>query len=618
MDETLIRINLDLLHESPFNPRRTFQETGLRELAVDIAQVDVHTPLTVRRRFPNPLFPEYDPQDGYEIVFGHRRSRAAKIARDELAGKPDVLCRVRELTDEQAKRLQLSENLQREDVHPIEEAEGFDALMRDHGVSADELAEQTGKSRSYVYGRLKLLQACKQIRDACLAGDIGSEVALLIARLRTDKLQEKALGYIKGKFIDLEDGGSDSCRAVQRLLNERFTLELDKAMFDPADDTLVPLAGACTTCPKRSGNAPEFSDVANPDMSKGKHGYRRHELAHEGEDVCTDPDCFDAKKRAHLKRAADAMTASGKVVVDGNKARQAIDAQGNVKGAYIALKDVKAEVARIKKERKTLAGLPVVIETVTIQDPRTGKTVEAVKREDLKASGGKVTEPKLSGNAQWERQRQIDKERRDADIEKAKAETKVRLAILDRTLAAMVGQPRTTVEMLWIAQAAFAGCDYGSSNALAERHGLKSSAELKKVLGQWTPDRLALFAIESVLIDQAMVDHYELKSKKAENLLHAAEHYGVDAEAVRAELQSPAQPASTPSTAARAKKKAKAAPAKKSAKAAPAAKKAKRGPLVLGDPAAPDDAGLAAEEQTDDAGVAGGSIGQRDLVAEPR
>lgn len=219
------------------------------------------------------------------------------------------------MTDEEVKRAQIAENLLREDVHPIEEAEGYQALMRDHGVTADQLAEQTGKSRSYVYGRLKLLQACPEIRDACLAGDITSEVTLLIARLRTDKLQRKALGYIKGKYWDLKDGGKGSYRQIRALLIERFTLDLDKAIFATDDADLVPEAGPCTTCPKRTGNAPEFTDVVERPKYENSYLMLRSGQEKGSADICTDPDCFAVKKTAHLKIEAKKLTKDGKEVL---------------------------------------------------------------------------------------------------------------------------------------------------------------------------------------------------------------------------------------------------------------------------------------------------------------
>lgn len=84
-------------------------------------------------------------------------------------------------------------------------------------------------------------------------------------------------------------------------------------------------------CPKRSGNAPEYADIAagNP---KGGNGYYEGHIRHKGANVCTDPDCFDTKKTAHLARAANELERRGKVVIGGNRARAIVSAQGEIKG----------------------------------------------------------------------------------------------------------------------------------------------------------------------------------------------------------------------------------------------------------------------------------------------
>jgi ParB/RepB/Spo0J family partition protein len=591
MSETaFIRIPLDQLVESPFNPRRTFNEATLQELATDIKEVGVQQPLLVRPRWSNPLREGIEPADKHEVVFGHRRYRASV-----LAGVPDAPCMVRAMTDAEARRVQISENLQREDVHPIEEAEGFQALMNDpeQPVTADKLAEQLGKSRSYVYGRLKLLQACKPVRDACLAGTIGSEVALLIARLRTDKLQEKALAAIKGRSYKLEDGGSTSFRSIRGLLNEKFTLELKGAIFDTADEALLPGAGSCTACPRRTGNAPEYDDIATARASSGS--WSPDWLRHRGADVCTDPDCFDSKKKAHLKRKAANLEAKGKTVVDGARARAAIDDRGNVKGAYIALKDVKDAVAKARQaaQRDSKVVPPLV---VTIQDPRTGKTVEAVKREELRAAGAKVAEPK-GQRTDYEAERK-KREEEHARLEvKAKTETALRLAVLERVRAAAATAQRSAFDLRLVAEAAYAGVKWKDRETLAAVYGFKSEGALEKHIGQMSVADLTLFMLDCGLVERVRVEAYSLH-EKATALFAAAKHYGIDVEQVRAEVPGTT---STPSPAARAPGKATAGA--KKAKAAPA--KAKKGSLKLRDDDAPLEPELAEEEVNDDAGSAG-------------
>jgi ParB/RepB/Spo0J family partition protein len=545
MDQ-ITEIRIDDLHESPFNPRKLFNEGALQELAADIkATGRVLQPLLVRPIVP-PLF-DGDPDGtaGHEIVFGHRRYRAA-----QLAGLTHVPCMVRAMTDEEAKRAQISENLQRADVHPIEEAEGFQALIDDHGMTADHLAEQTGKSRSYVYGRLKLLAACSEIRRACLAGEIGAEVALLVARLRTDKLQEKALGYIKADHrADLKDGGKASYRAVRNLLVEKFTLDLKTAMFDVQDATLLPIAGACVTCPKRSANAPEYADVV-------EGGHTRWGSATPGSaNACTDPDCFDEKKKAHLKREAAKLIAEGKVVVDGNAARSAVSAHGEVKGAYIALKDVKADLKALPKKGSAAGHDAVQPQIVLLQDPRTGKTHQAVKRADLQAAGVKVKEAPKSNAANYAEQERKRQEANARLAEKAKRERAVRRGVFDAITLKLASTERSEFDLQLIAESFWAHVGWSAKRFMAQWYGVDDPEQLDERLLKMNVAELTVFLMHCALARDASPQDYEI-GHSPDRLNATAAHYGVDVDQVRAELIGGAP---TPSPAARAPADAKAA-----------------------------------------------------------
>lgn len=593
MTDTITLLRVDQLHESPFNPRKIFDEAALQELATDIkAQGRVLSPLLVRPRIPALFAGDPEATAGHEIVFGHRRYRAA-----ELAGLVEVPCMVRAMNDDEARRAQISENLQRKDVHAIEEAEGFQALIDNDNQTADTIAEQFGKSRSYVYGRLKLLEACPEIRRACLAGEIGSEVTLLVARLRTVKLQEKALQAIRAQYIDMKDGGSKSYRHIRSLLVEKFTLDLKTAMFNIEDEMLLPLAGNCVDCPKRSSNAPEFVDIV--ENTKSRYGNEIRGSAN----ACTDPDCFEAKIKAHLKREAGKLEATGQVVVQGGAARTAISAHGEIKNGYVALKDVQGLLKKAPK-RNSLAGIPVPApQVVLIQDPRTGKTHKAVKVDEVKAAGVVIkasTSDASAGHAIRQAKAEAEQVKRRATHQ---AQQALNDTILDRTLQAMQDQPRTTQELYWMAQIVFDATDWDVRKSLAKRHGFEKPDQLEKVLGQWPPTRLALFAIECVLANDGQVDEYRHYPNGGAHarLMAAAKHYGVKISDVIAE------PAPTPALAARADKKAKAAPA--GAKG----KEKKKSSVSLG---ALMREGEKLQKRMDDAGVAGGSRGQADLLEE--
>ena len=525
-DEKIVDLPLDQLHESPFNPRRTFSEKGLDELATDLRDIGILQPLRVRPIVP-PLFSDqFAAGDesvitGWEVVFGHRRRRAAIMA--ELKTAP---CIVRVMTDAEARRAQISENLQRDDVHPIEEAEGFQALMDLDGLTADDIAEQTGKSRSYVYGRLKLLQACPRVRDACLAGTIGSEVALLVARLRTAKLQEKALAFIDREYrANLEDGGKASFRAIRSLLNEKFTLDLKKdAIFDIEDATLVPAACRCSSCPKRSGNAPEFVDITQPERRKANGYDIGTGLSNDGPNVCTDPDCFDAKKTAHLKRAAAALASPSVMVVTGNAARSAMSAQGEVKGSYIAANLVKGvpKAGSGKAVLDKAQGKPVPV-LVKIQDPRTGSVFDAYKVADLKAAGVKMAEakPKRGGydHGQYERERK----EREA---KANAVTAARTGRWQALRTAMASTDRTAVDLTLLLDYMLMAHTDRTEHLLTEAWGFKRWDALVAAAPGMSRDDKARLIMDIVTACNVETTGYDYQHP-AEFLDRACEAYGV-------------------------------------------------------------------------------------------
>lgn len=482
--------------ESPFQYRRTYNEASLIALAETMKPPhgSILQAIVVR---PNPHpeiknFGSDDPVE-YELVFGHRRRRAALIA-----GLTDVPIDVRDMTDEEVQRAQLIENIGREDVHPIEEAEGFQRLMDDHGVTADQITADTGKSRSYVYGRLKLLKACPSVRDACLRGEIGSEVALLLARLPSEKVQEHALKAIKATHLDMEDGGTQSYRSIRELLVDKYTLDLSTAIFDITDVTLVhdtPCAN-CLDCPDRSGNAPEFEDI-----TQNRNGrYKGHTIKGNA-DVCTQPDCFERKKKAHLQREAAKLEAQGKTVVEGSQAKQALDMHGRLKDSYIPVADAKK--MGLKKSQSDL--------TVTIQDPRTGKTIEAVKRKDMEQAG-LLDEIKFDKTAP----KPHNHDRSEAEV---KAITEKNKQLLQRVMEQIRNQPRRHFDLAAIAK--FCTDVAYIEDELFESVGLPSGPEFERSLPNMDTDLIAQWLICAALCD-------DLDASKWDTLkLHCYLHSGI-------------------------------------------------------------------------------------------
>lgn len=185
-------IRLEELVASATNPRKTFDPVKLDELASSIASKGVLEPLLVRP------YETFGPAK-YEIVAGERRFRAAT-----LAGVETAPCIVRDLTDVEALEVQTVENLQRDDLHPLEEAEGYAALMKFAGYDVAQIAQRIGKGEGYVYDRLKLLQLIPAIRTVFLGGEISVGHAIPLARLNAAD-QKRALkggGYGFGSGVN--------------------------------------------------------------------------------------------------------------------------------------------------------------------------------------------------------------------------------------------------------------------------------------------------------------------------------------------------------------------------------------------------------------------------------
>ena len=159
---------------NPDQPRRDFDEEELQELADSIAEHGVIQPLTVRE-MPNGYF---------QIIAGERRWRAARLA--NLSEIPVVVI---EADDKKAMELALIENLQRQDLNPVEEALGYRSLMQDYGLTQEEAAQRVGKSRPAVANALRLLNLCPDVLDMVRCGKLSAGHARAVLTLKTEKKQ---------------------------------------------------------------------------------------------------------------------------------------------------------------------------------------------------------------------------------------------------------------------------------------------------------------------------------------------------------------------------------------------------------------------------------------------
>lgn len=349
------------------NPRKYFDPARMAELEASVREHGIIVPLIVRPWTPGVALLNRTETRDLELVAGERRFTAAgKVGLDEV---PVV---VQDLTDEQAFDVQLLENGQRADIHPLEEADAF-AHKRNHfHRSIEEIAQQTGKTPLYVTTRLKLTELCDAARKAFLEGKVASAaIALLIARIPDEKLQRDAL-----KSITEYGGEGMTYRQARDHVQREFMLELGKAPFSIARADLVPEAGACTSCPKRTGNQRElFEDV-------------------DSKDVCTDPACYRDKVDAEWKARVAAAKAQDIEVMPVAEAKKLLPYEHSSLGGYSSNEyaDLDSEcyddtAPRRRTYRQLLAGKGKakreVKPDVLVRHPHTGAIIEAVKKKGL-------------------------------------------------------------------------------------------------------------------------------------------------------------------------------------------------------------------------------------------
>lgn len=268
------QLQVGSLRTSPTNPRKHFDKKKMEELKASIAEKGIVVPLLVRMKDGKP-----------EIVAGERRFRSAQELKLET-----IPCIVRDLTDEQALEIQVIENLQREDVHPLEEAEGFAQLIKSSKgkYTPETIAGKVGKSVTWVYQALKLNDLIPEIKTAFWDEKINRTVAIFIARY-SPSIQKKIAAQMKNSDVI-------SIRELKWIVDEN-QVDLHSGPFKKDDATLVPAAGACTACPKRSGFSPSlFPEIKN-------------------KDYCLDTQCFHKKLKAFAQQRIDEIEEKGEKVV---------------------------------------------------------------------------------------------------------------------------------------------------------------------------------------------------------------------------------------------------------------------------------------------------------------
>ncbi len=261
--KNIVMLPLEKISSDPNQPRRTFEE--ISSLAESIKTNGVLHAIRVR-----PI------QDGYMIIYGERRYRAALML--QLSEIEAIIERA-DITEEEIKVLQLIENIQREDVHPMQNAKSFKFLIDERKMTVDNIVQFIGKSVYYVRQQLKLNDLSDQWQTLFLKNGISHIAALLICTLSEDA--QKAL--YSDRVDKNEAKKSNPTIEISQSLINRYKGSLAEASFDMADSSLDEKAGACIGCPFNSASTSLF-----PEDEKRPH--------------CNRMACFTNKTDLHLKR----------------------------------------------------------------------------------------------------------------------------------------------------------------------------------------------------------------------------------------------------------------------------------------------------------------------------
>jgi ParB family chromosome partitioning protein len=266
---TITYVPLTDIVVNPRNPRSTFSKTGIEELADSINSFGVLQPILVRRVLLKKA-------KKYEIVAGQRRFLACQSIKTKT-----MPCIVQDLNDAQAFEASLTENLQRIDITPMDEAICFHSLLQQRGRTIETIAAKFGKSRTHIASRVKLINLTEDFRKVFAAEFIDIRTALEIALLPSD-FQEI---FFNENFSDWETSGeiyNRSFKETRQVIQNKFSSKLSRVTFSLTDKDLNPEAGACSECPSNTANtAFLFTDI-------------------QVDPVCLNAACMKIKNATHL------------------------------------------------------------------------------------------------------------------------------------------------------------------------------------------------------------------------------------------------------------------------------------------------------------------------------
>jgi ParB family chromosome partitioning protein len=507
MEQTVINateyreLPLALLNESKTNPRRVFDDVSLRELAASIRSQGVLSPLLVR-----PLT-----ENGFEIVAGARRYRAA-----QMAEAVTVPVRIKQMGDAEVLEAQLVENLIRAEIHPMEEAEGFARLLalEEPKYSIEQIGARVGKSAMFVASRLKLVDLAPAAVDAFYANEIGVGHALLLAKLPADQQDQALSACFKEAY---NSGGATPTRILLPVRNLQFWIEtnvlliLKDAPFDKRDAQLVSTAGSCADCPKRTGhNKLLFGD------DLGKQG-----------DQCTDPRCYNAKLTAHVAKsvAAKPNLVQISTAYGGQKEGSAVLPRNK----YTAIRDDKPK-SKDDAQRPEFKVCKFTTDAIVTEGSEIGTVYKVCANQACPVHHPKKANGVSANDAQSKAEQ--EKRRREEAIANATG-----LRVLS-AISAAVPVRLMKRDLLFVAEHMVNLLDENRAAILAKQHGIKKTKENDSIGKLFTG--FLRRADESTLgraVVEAVILLTSSRGNASQALRDAATAYKVDTDAIAAKVK---------------------------------------------------------------------------------
>lgn len=294
------KIRVMCIHTSPMNPRKTFDEEKLEELAQNIEEQGLLQPITVRKISDEET--HIDEETGevvsveprYEIVCGERRFRAWNMLAKKSDKYNEIPCIVREMTDEQAFDAMITENLQRQDVDPVEESIAF-SLLLENGNAVEDIAVRFGKSIRFIQDRVKLKGLIPELIDMLRQELIPISGAMLLAKLDIDAQKEFYNENVNGE-------SATSISDIKEYIDDLFCV-IDKAQFF-SEDNFSDSIPSCSGC---------INNTAN-------HGCLFYEMKGK-EQKCINRECFEKKQQEYVKyrvmKEADNLVKKGEPLTFG-------------------------------------------------------------------------------------------------------------------------------------------------------------------------------------------------------------------------------------------------------------------------------------------------------------